>query len=307
MKGIIVIVVVALVAAAAGCGGKPEAREPKGEEVDPDEAEREARSVIEEAYGSMRRGNAEGLLPLLAEDLFVAGPRSADVGLARSDAVVALTAALDAARKPKHKVKSRDLSVVATAGGRSAWATDQVEIDGVPYALTALVAQIDDLWVITAIHVARTVPDKQLKKRVKDGALVRPAPIAAATPPDPKARELIALVTEAANDPAELLDQIGGGGDVIAIGTAPQAVTRGKKKIRKAWKKRDKKKATFTTLQGEPMVRLGADGAHAWVLANVDVSRDGDEDVVAPHRAFYVYARGDDGWELVVFHDAVVH
>ncbi len=304
MKGFNIGILLAVALLATACGGKPEAREPAAAEVDPDEAEREARSVIEEAYGTLRRGNAEGLLPLLAEDLFVAGPRSGDVGLVRSDAVVALTDALDANRKPKHKIKSRDLSVIAAVGGRSAWATDQVEIDGVPFALTALVAQIDDLWVITAVHIAATVSDKQLKKQVSAGEVVRPAPLAAA--PDPATREIVALVTEAANDPAELLDQLGGGGDVIAIGTAPGAVTRGKKKIRKAWKKRDKKVATFTTLQGEPMVRLGADGAHAWVLANIDVSRDGDDQPVAPHRAFYLYARGDDGWQLVVYHDAVV-
>lgn len=288
----------------AGCGGSsaPVVERPEG--VEPDEAVREARDLIEEAYASLRRGDAEGLLPLLADDVFIVGPGASHVLPTGSDALVAFGDFLDDAKVKKHKLKSRDLQVVASSGGHSAWATDHVELDGATYALTAVLVHDDDLWTFRAIHVSQTWKPKQLAKReLEDG---RPFPALAGAAP-PAQRQLLDLAEAAITDLQARLDQLpdveaDAGFDAIVLGAAPRGATHGVKKITKAWKKALKKQPPDTDPEGAAGFGVTDDDAIAWVCANVVT----DDDPPFPHRLFLLYVRDDDAWRLMAIHDAMI-
>jgi len=131
--------VVALAVVGAGaCGSSPPPRPVPVEEASPDVAA-EVKGVVQEAYGSLGHGNREGILPLLAEPVYAIGPGAGDRIEARSDVVVALEGMFPADRK--HRMSSHALRAVVSPGGRSAYVTDQLDIDGVAYVATAVMEQ----------------------------------------------------------------------------------------------------------------------------------------------------------------------
>ena len=143
----------AAIALVIGCKSPPP-EVPVQEPGDPDEAKKEIKSLLGEVYQSVRRSNAPGMMSLAAPDVFVAGPRHGDLGLERSEALVALDDAIRG--KKSHKVKSTKLDVGAAVDGRSAWAVDQIDVDGKSFVVVALAAELDGLWALTAVHVARS-------------------------------------------------------------------------------------------------------------------------------------------------------
>ena len=299
------VMVVAVVAAVA-CKAAPPAPEAV-EPGHPDDAVREARALVEEAYRNLRRGDGAGMMPMLAADVFVVGPGPADVGLDRSAAAVAVGDALSA--KKAHKLRSSRMVAEAAPDGRSAWVTDQIELDGQPYAVVAIAAEVDDLWVLTAIEVARAVPEGRIKKLAAAGGLAALGDLPAWTGGKPPAAGNLAAppgvldtFAEAMTDPEARLAQLAGK-PVTFVGVAPRAVVRGAKKLEKAWKKRA---PTWTI--GDTLAGATPDGQLAWVLATG--TRDGDEP--QPRRLFAIYQRipgGGDAevlWELVLLHEAIV-
>ncbi len=283
---------------APGCAAGPSAKASEAApEVDQKDAARQARDLVQEIYASLRRGDVDGLQSIVAPDLFALGPRAGDVFLERGDAVVALTAALRSG--DRHKLTSKGLVVILAPGGHSAWATDTIDVNGVPCAMTAILTEADGLWVVAAVHVARLVTDGQAAKLARSGE-----PPAGKGGAQGEAGEVVKLFRAAVAAPEQFVEQLAEGKDVIMIGSGPRQVTRGPKPIKKLWKKR-LAAAPKLAIQGEPRARSTADGALAWVTAHVDVSVGDGEPM--RYRLFAVYQRdGEDGWRLVLLQDAVV-
>jgi len=289
----------------AACGGAAKsAEEPELVDVDADEAAQEARDVIGEVHAALKRGAPEGLLPVLAEDLFVAGP-GGEIFTERSAAVVAMT---DFLGGKKHKLKSRGLVVAAAPGGHAAWATEEIVLDGATYVLTTVLEDVEDIWVVTAVHVARPVADKKVDEAVAAGKLPAPAALTGGVAAEAKpAVDLFLAAAEAEEPRAELMVQLADRKDVVLLGSAPKSATRSAKKIKKLWNKALKQKPTITPA-GDPHAVATADGSLVWLCINVELA-DKKSKAPVPHRAFYVYERSEDaegGWLLVAAHEAVV-
>jgi ketosteroid isomerase-like protein len=287
------------------CGGSAKSvEEPEIEEVDSGEAEGEARDVIGEVHAALKRGTPEGLLPVLAEDLFVALP-DGKLFTERSAAVVAMN---DLFGGKKHKLKSRGLVVAAGPGGHAAWATEEVELDGTTYAVTVVLEDVDEIWVVSAVHVARPVADKAVKAAVESGKLAAPPELPAVVEPAAKpAVDLFLAATQAEEPRAEQMAQLADRKSVVLLGSAPKSQTKGVKKIKKLWNKALKQSPTIEPI-GDPHAAATADGALVWILVNLDLA-DKKSKKPVPHRAFYVYERAEDaegGWLLVAAHEAVL-
>jgi ketosteroid isomerase-like protein len=300
MRALALVVLVVTVA----CGGSSKtAEEPELEDVDSDEAAGEARDVIGEIHAALKRGATDGLLPILAEDLFVAVP-DGKVFTERSAAVVAMN---DLFGGKKHKLKARGLKVASAPGGHAAWATEEIDLDGVTYVVTVVLEDVDEIWVVSAVHIARPVADKKVKKAAESGKM--PAPPAIDALIEPAAQPVVELwkaITESEEPRAEQMAQLADRDDVMLLGSAPKESTRGAKKIKKLWNKALKKNPTIEP-QGDVRAVATGDGSLVWLLVNVDLGSKGGPTV--PHRAFYVYERAEEmegGWALVAAHEAVI-
>ncbi|MCE9580453.1 MAG: nuclear transport factor 2 family protein [Deltaproteobacteria bacterium] len=265
------------------------------EAVDESTAIAEAKGLVQEAYGTMRRGKSEGLLPLLKENLSITGPGPAAVA-DRGALVMALNEALPP--RKNHKVLGRGALVGVSPGGHSAWLVDQVTVDGTPLVGSAVLERVNDFWVVAAVHVGRPISDRDLARALKAGPLPAPAAIRAVAPPTTAA--VVARFRDGIASDRGFRPQLAE--DAIAIGVTPGSVVQGADKIARAWKKATKDGDTVA-IDGAVRAALSGDGQLAWIDATL--LRGRGEAPPVPHRATYVYRKDGATWALVLAHESI--
>jgi ketosteroid isomerase-like protein len=274
---------------AFACASSGPAVTPTGKAPSAKEAAKGARDLLKEAYASLRRGDVDGMQALATPDVLVVGPAADAVFSTRTDAIVALSRAFSPQKR--YRVTSRALRVVAAPSGRSAWAVDRVDIEGVPYHLSAMLVESDEFWQIAALHLGRAAP----------GADQPPVPAALSGGVGAGAEEVAERFKQAARAPERLLDQLAGHDDVGFLGPSTKAVARGQKAFKKTWKKLVAKHLRIAP--HETRALLAPDGGLGWVIANADISDD--ETKALRHRYSLVYERAGAEWRLAVVHASV--
>lgn len=292
----------AIVAACGGGGGgKAKPKAPVGPAIDEKQAEKEAKSLASELLETLGRGSKDSLFSLLDDSLVVFGPRREDAAANREDTLVALGKLIDPKAKKKLSLKSSSLDVVASQGGRSAWAFDVITVDGEPHAVTAILSNADDLWQVEAAVIAHTPSRGAIKQETAKEGVV---------PPGATAKGKLAPEASGAVDKFKkgLLDQeswgadLGARTDAIVVGPAAGEVTRGKKEIKKLWKLRLEAK-TRAVASGEIVSRVTRDGQLAWVTAPITLASESQDPI--PLRAFAVFEKGESGWAMIALHESL--
>jgi ketosteroid isomerase-like protein len=288
--------------------------------VDGQRAERDARGLVLEIYQTIGRGKTDSLFSLLSAPLVVFGPRRIDAAVTRSDALVALGKVLDSRgtspagsaaegrrgsidRKAKThaQLRSGGLSVVASRGGHSAWAFDVVSVAGQALAVTAVLANTDDIWAVAAAAVAALPSSRQAKAESARDAIVPPGG-AAAGKADVRAAAAVERFRLGLAAPQQWGDDLASAGDAIAIGPVAGQIARGKPAIEKLWKARMKSNVREAT-NGDVTSAITADGQLVWL--SVPVTRVADDEDPTPLRIFAIYARDGVGWKLTALHEAM--
>ena len=278
------IVLAVAVAACAGTAPAPEAVT-AGEDAQ-QEAASYARETAKEVYKALRRGKLDTSQSLLGDEVFAVGPRAKDVYSERTAAVLAATAELDAGER--HKLSSRGLVTGGSVTGKSAWMVDRIDIDRRRYSVVAVLAEIDEIWYIVALHVGATGDGEST------GAAMAPLGGGVSS----AAADVVELVRAGAASPDALLEQLSGHPKVTVVGPGRSDHLRGARKITRKWKRKRGGAEPFA-LSGDVRAAVTPDGGLAWVVAN---TRAGDG---AGLRTMFVYERVDDGWHLVALQRAV--
>jgi hypothetical protein len=294
----------ALVAIAACGGGSTEGKhgeKPKGGSVDETKAEKGAKDLVEEIYEDVNHGETDSLQPTLAAQLVVFGPRKADTFGSRSDAVTALKTVVDPKAKKKPELKSGGLSIVSSPGGRSAWASDVIDVDGQPLAMTAVLTNADDIWLLDVAALADTPTLKKVHKQLKQEAVVPPG-MAAPGKVDDNAKGAVDRFQKGLGDQSLWGEDLAAHTDSVWMGPAAGDVTKGKKDIKKAWKKRLKANVREAAA-GEITAAATPDKQLAWVTA--PVVRFEDEEEPLPLRVFAVFEKSSGEWKLIALQESV--
>ena len=241
---------------------------------------KDARGLIKELYGSVRRGRGSNMQTLLADTAYVVGPAVADIYATRNQTVAAATEHFELA--DRHRVRSRGLKAMSSPSGKSAWIFDRVDIDRTRYTLAVVLAQVDEIWYAVAIHLGREPA----------GKVATPLPPLAGGV-DARAEEVVLLVQAGAAAPGQFLDQLAARGETAVIGPGKRDQAAGAKRIARLWKKR-KLADKPIAIDGELRAGVTPDAALAWVIAN---THSGD---AAPQRILWIYEQADGVWKLVL-------
>lgn len=298
---LIAFAVLAAACGGGGGGGGVGKAKPIGPAIDEKKAEKEAKSLASEILETLVRGNKDNLFSLLDDSLIVFGPRRTDAASNRTDALVALGEVIDPKTKKKLALRSTSLEVVASSGGRSAWAFDVIDIDGEPHAITAILSNADDLWLVEAALVAHTPSRGSIKTEQGKDSLVPPGATSKAKI-DPNARGAVDKFQKGLLDQASWGTDLASRTDAIVIGPGVGEVTRGKKEIKKQWKKRVEHK-TRAAASGDIVASVTKDGQLAWVTAPITMVSEKLEPL--PLRAFAVFEKAGNEWTLIALHEAL--
>ena len=284
---------------ACGGGGKGASEKPKQEAVDEGTAEKDAKSLLQEIYGSISHADTDGLMTLFAEPMVVYGPRRADAHATRADALIALKAIVDQKKKPS--LHSGQLTIVASPGGRSAWAFDVVDVSGTAMTLTAVLSNADDVWQVSAATVARTPTLKAVHESLKKDAVVPPG-MAAVAKIDAVAKGAADKLTRGLNAQAMWGDELAKRSDAVVIGPGSGELTRGKAEIKKLFEKRNAAHVRETAA-GQVTAHATADGQLAW--ATVPVVRFEDDTDPLPLRVFAVFEKNGSDWKMIALQESL--
>jgi ketosteroid isomerase-like protein len=295
----------ALLLAVAACGGAgskaPAVQKPTGPEVDAKTAEKDAKGLVTEIYETISRGKSDNLFTLLNPALIVFGPRKADALGTRSDALVALSKVVDPKAKTHAQLRSGSLDVVASPGGHSAWVFDTINVDSHELAVMAVLQNDDDIWLVSAAALARTPAMKDVRAELKKVAVVPPGAMAPAKV-DPRAKGAVDKFQKGLLDQNVWGDDIGSRTEGIVIGPAVGDVTRGKKDVKKLFKKRTAANVR-EAVSGEISAAVTPDGELAWVTAPVTQAADDEEPL--PLRVFAVFEKDGDNWKMIALHESL--
>lgn len=292
----------ALVLALAACGGAaPPAKPVVGPPIDERTAEKDAKGTVREIYGAISRGKPDNLFSVLDDKVIVFGPRGKDALATRTDALVALRAFLDPGADEHVRVSSGKLDVTVSPGGRSAWAFDLVDVEGMPMAVTAILSSEDDFFRVTTAALARTPSTSELRAELTKVAVVPPG-AAAAGSIDDAARGAVERFEQGLRDPQTWGEDLASRSAAVVVGPARGELARGKKQIQKLWKKRVDA-GTRAATSGGITAGTTADGQLAWVTA--PVTRVDNTDEPLPLRMFAVFEKHDGTWKMVALHEAL--
>ncbi len=269
--------------------------------VDGRRAEQDARGLVREIYQTLGRGKTDSLFSLVSEALTVFGPRRGDAMATRSDALVALGQVVDARAKKPMPLRSRGLVVVASPGGRSAWASDVVTLDGQPIAFTAVLANTDDIWAVTAVTLAGMPSAKQAKAEAARDAVVPPGGSSAGKV-EARAEAAVARFRQGFAEPQLWADDLVRGPDAVVVGPVAGQIARGAPAIERLWKARLKANVRQVA-SGEVTSSATPDGALVWL--SVPVTRVADDEDAMPLRVFAIYEKAGAGWRLAALHEAI--
>jgi ketosteroid isomerase-like protein len=238
-------------------------------------------------------------MTLLAEPLVVFGPRRGDALATRADALVALKQAVDP--KKKKAMHASEISVVASPGGRSAWALDIVSFGTDPLAVLAVLSNADDIWLLNVVAVAQTPTMRTVRAELKHDAVVPPG-MAGLAKQDPNAKGAVDKLTRGLAAQQVWGDDLATRTDAVVIGPAAGDITRGKDDIKKMWKKRMKSNVREAAV-GETTAQTTGDGQLAWVTAPVVRFEDNDDPL--PLRVFAVFEKNGADWKMIALQESL--
>jgi ketosteroid isomerase-like protein len=294
----------AVLAVVTSCGGttKPKTVDkPIGPAVDEKTAKKDASGLVEEIYETINRGKPDNLFSLLNDPLIVFGPRKGDGMITRSEALVALGKLIDPKAKSRAQVRSASLAVMASQGGHSAWAFDVLDVEGKQVVGLAVLTNDDDLWALSAATLARTPTMREIRAELKKVAVVPPGAMSKAQVDD-RAEGAVEKFKRGLLEQSVWGDDLSNSTEALLVGPTAGDVTKGKKEIKRVWKKRMDAE-TRAAISGEISAATTPDGQLAWVTA--PITRVEKDEEPLPLRAFAVYEKNAEGWKMIALHESL--
>lgn len=264
------------------------------------------KAIIRQFYSAIVRKDTRGLGDLVANDIFVLGSGAKDVSIGRIEFISKLHDQLWQ-MKDDLRVKVTQERVGISDSGRSAWffasfvlevVRDEKISRSIPIRVTGLCVQRQD-WLLAAAYWSIPLRGNEYQySLLKEGKIS--AGVALGEHISLEAQPLAQLLSQAVAQPLTMSELYSTGADAITVGSTVDEILladAGKNFVGEIVQLPLK-----FTIRGGIRAALAPDNRTAWMATNIDLSGG----LTTPYRFFYVWQREQDGWKIVVSHDAVV-
>jgi ketosteroid isomerase-like protein len=267
-----------------------------------------AQGTLRTLYEAIEARDLDPFEELLADDVF-ALPGTAGGGVGGRAAVIEdLERRLARGRAARADLRLRVVESHAGASdtSASAWVFDQLEVDTrldgrvvaiTPVRITGLLSD-EGGWRLRAVYWSVPVESNEEQRALlQEGRLAPSSPLRASL--SRPVRELAEMVERGIAGERDMSELVSTREDVVTIGSTVEEIYLGAD-VRPAWQR-------FIALHPRSALRGGIRGAltpdesAAWLATHVDISFA----LTTPYRLFYIWTREEEGWRIVLSHNAV--
>ena len=211
------------------------------------------------------------------------------------------------------KLQDKDLLLHATetrvgicSSGRTAWFLDRFNVDvpgdndqpsSIPVRLTGLLVRDQD-WHLSAASWSIPLRDNDYQYELLAAGKIPPG-VAMQNRVSPAAQPLGEIIHKVMAQPSLMPSFYSTYPDTFTIGSTVDEVFFGPEG--KNWVGEIVQLPLRFAVRGGIQAAVSPDGCTAWLAANIDLSGG----LTVPYRFFYIWLLGQDGWQIVLSHDAV--
>ena len=264
------------------------------------------KAFVQEIHTAIEHKDTQRISELTLDDVFVLGAAANAVSIGKNQFATNLHAYFEQSKDIQFHVQSSETRIGLCHSGRSAWFFDSFDVEivehqegsrHIPIRLTGLVTQDRD-WRLMAAYWSIPLRDNEYQY-----SLLQDKKIQSGVELDyqvaPEIQSLAQSLAESMEQPRTMPELYSTRDDAFTIGSTVDEVflaADGKDFVQQ-----------ITGLPLKFSIRGGirggvsADGCTAWMATNMDIVGS----ITMPYRFFYVWLREQDGWKIVVSHDAV--
>jgi ketosteroid isomerase-like protein len=264
------------------------------------------RAVVREFHTAIKHKDAQRLGELVVQEVFVFGAAANEVSTGRDQFVAGLCSEFEAAKGARLGVKEEQIQVGICDSGLSAWFLDRFDLeiaDGreaprvFPIRFTGLLVQ-DLGWRLAAAFWSIPLRSNDYQYELLQAGKIQPG-FALENQVASDALPLVQSLQKVMAQPKLMPDLYATRPDAFTIGSTVEEVMLGVEG--KNWVQEIVQLPLHFTIRGGVRGALAPDGCTAWMATHVDLSGG----LMVPYRFFYIWHHGQEGWKIVVSHDAV--
>jgi ketosteroid isomerase-like protein len=265
-----------------------------------------ASTALDALYRAVESFDASAIRAALRPDVFVFTP-TADGVLTSADAVVTDLEEWSRAvvrRDATLQLRAVRRTVGASPSGHAGWVFDDIVAESasggttlcsVPIRLTALLVS-DDGWQVAAAYWSVPFPTQDDQDAVKHAGDLAPG-VELSESIGQGTEVITEALRRALGEPRHIPALYSTRADHVTIGSVVDEIFLGDAG-HAAWAEFVEHVTAFVPRGGMRAALAGPDVA--WLAANIDIGVP-----PTPYRFFYIWVHEDDGWQIVVSHDAV--
>ena len=263
-------------------------------------------AFVRELHTAVGQKDMLRMAELVNEDVFVIGAAAGAISIGRDQFVTDLRSQFDRVKQIQFYLQSPEIQVGLCDSGRSAWFLDRFVVNivedqkvprQIPIRLTGLLVCEQD-WRLAAAYWSIPLRSNDYQyKLLQDGKI--PAGVALVEQVAPEAHALAESIRKVTAESHNMPALYSMHEDAFTIGSTVDEVFRAVEG--KNWVQEIVNLPLKFAVRGGVRCAIAPDGQTAWMASHIDLSGG----LTVPYRFFYVWLREQDGWKIVLSHDAV--
>jgi ketosteroid isomerase-like protein len=264
------------------------------------------RTTVQEFNTAIEDKDLPRLVKLVVEDVFVYGSAAQAVYIGRDQFIASISAMFDQSAGAKIRLQSAEIKVGVCPSGISAWFFDRFMVEivkengikkSIPVRITGLMVLEQD-WRLAAAYWSIPLRSNEYQYSLLRAGKI-PAGIELKTQVAAEAQPLAQSILNAVAQPHSMPELYAIREDAVTVGSTVDEIffaIEGKNFVSEIVQLPIK-----FSVRGGIRGAVSSDGLTAWIATHIDLSGS----LTVPYRFFYVWVRENEGWKIVISHDAV--